>query len=332
MSREDDLFEPVLAALRADPTSEFGSPDARIDTLHHVRGPFSSVRRVRVQTPSRTTYAYIKILKPRKPGAEELAMIDRMLLREYRATRALHDALPQDPAIGAVRPIALLPEFRALATEEVPGRPWGEVLARGGVPDDELLGIARRVGAWVRTYQRIGAAPAAIEVAERRTYIDDRLRLLEGRAIGARERQAALDRFDRIARDIGSPSVPAVPIHADLTPMNIVVDGRGRVTVLDFTMAKTGTALHDLSHVYFHLELMAGRHRRRRAAFRGMQREMLRGYDPGLSAADPLFRLMLMQHGVCHVALLAERRVPVLDPLYRWFLRRRWRLCDRLSA
>jgi hypothetical protein len=32
------------------------------------------------------------------------------------------------------------------------------------------------------------------------------------------------------------------------------------------------------------------------------------------------------------VALLAERRVPVLDPLYRWFLRRRWRLCDRLSV
>ena len=56
---------------------------------------------------------------------------------------------------------------------------------------------------------------------------------------------------------------------------------------------------------------------------------MLAGYRPGLSAADPLFRLMLLQHAVCHVALLAERRFPIVDAAYRWFLRRRWRR-DRL--
>jgi hypothetical protein len=32
------------------------------------------------------------------------------------------------------------------------------------------------------------------------------------------------------------------------------------------------------------------------------------------------------------VALLAERRVPLADIAYRWFLRRRWRECDRLVA
>jgi hypothetical protein len=44
-----------------------------------------------------------------------------------------------------------------------------------------------------------------------------------------------------------------------------------------------------------------------------------------LSADDPLFRLMLLQQGVCHIALMAERRVPVVDAAYRWFMRRRWR-------
>jgi hypothetical protein len=34
---------------------------------------------------------------------------------------------------------------------------------------------------------------------------------------------------------------------------------------------------------------------------------------------------MLLQHGVCHIALTAERRVPVVDAAYRWFMRRRWR-------
>jgi len=51
---------------------------------------------------------------------------------------------------------------------------------------------------------------------------------------------------------------------------------------------------------------------------------MLAGYRPDLSTADPLFRLMLLQHAVCHVALLAERRFSILDAAYRWFLRRRW--------
>ncbi len=124
----------------------------------------------------------------------------------------------------------------------------------------------------------------------------------------------------------------AVPIHADLTPLNIIVDESGRTTVLDFTMAKTGTQHHDLSHVYFHLQLMAARRRGREAPFRALQQALLSGYAPALTAEDPLFRLMLLQHGVCHVALLAERRVPVLDAAYRWFMRRRWRLCERTWA
>jgi hypothetical protein len=38
---------------------------------------------------------------------------------------------------------------------------------------------------------------------------------------------------------------------------------------------------------------------------------------------------MLWQHAVCHVAMLAERRLPLADAAYRWFLRRRWRRCVR---
>ena len=59
---------------------------------------------------------------------------------------------------------------------------------------------------------------------------------------------------------------------------------------------------------------------------------MLDGYRPGMTAADPLFRLMLLQHAVCHVALLAERRVPLVDAAYRWYLRRRWQLCERIAG
>ena len=63
---------------------------------------------------------------------------------------------------------------------------------------------------------------------------------------------------------------------------------------------------------------------------RELERALLAGYSPSLSETDPLFQLMLMQHVVCHVALLASRRVPVVDLAYRWFVRRRWQMCLRM--
>ena len=330
MPHVSDVFAPVLKALTADPSTEFGAPDARIEILRTVDGRFSSVQRVRIQTPTCTTHGYIKVLKPRGPGQEELARIGRLLVREYHATRALYDALHQDAGLGALRPIAILPEHRALATEEVPGRPWGEVLAEASAPSDRLTALARQVGTWVRIYQTIGDAPGVIEIPECRSYLDARLQLLEGRVISAAERADVLARFDVYARAIGTSTVPAVTIHADLTPMNIIVDEHGRVTVLDFAMAKTGTAYHDLSHVFFHLEMMAVRHRARKDLFRALQRALLSGYDTSLSADHPLFQMMLLQQAACHVALLAERRIPILDMGYRWFLKRRWEIGTRM--
>jgi len=331
MSYAGDSFKSVFTTLAADPSTEFGAPGARVAVIRSVDGPFSSVRRVSIQTPSRTTFAYVKIIKPRTHQDDELARANRMLSREYRATQELYSALRQDDEIGAVRPIACLPQHRALVTEEVPGRPLGELLEEASGSTDQLCLIASRVGKWVHAYQQIGAVPGAVEIAERRQYLDDRLALLEGRVLSASDRRATLARFDSMARDLGMASVPAVPIHADLGPMNLMVGDDGRVTALDFTMAKTGTIHHDLSHVYFHLELMAARHRHKDALVRALQSAMLRGYSPSLSARDPLFRMMLQQHAVCHVALLAERRVPVIDLAYRWFLRRRWQLCDQMA-
>jgi tRNA A-37 threonylcarbamoyl transferase component Bud32 len=332
MSQAGDVFTPVLRALAADPSTEFGVPGTRVETLRTIDGRYSSVRRVRIQTPARITHAYIKVMKPRGPGQEELARVDRMLRREYAATAALHQALRQDAGFGALRPIALMPDLHALATEEVPGRPWADLLAERSAATDHQLAIARRVGTWVRIYQGLGETPGRVELAERREYLDDRLKLIEGRVISPAERRRVLDRFDALAREIGADSVRQVPIHADLAPTNIVVDEQGRVTVLDFTMAKAGTEYHDLAHVYFHLELMRVRHRARREMFRALQRSLLGGYDPSLSAEHPLFRMMLMQHAICHVALLAERRVPLLDVAYRWFVRRRWIVCDRMPS
>ena len=334
MSRPADGLQAALSALAGDPSTPFGVPGAGVEVLRRLEGPFSTVYRVRIDTPGVARYAYIKFMTPHGEGAEERARIDRMLAREFAATRRLYDALRQDETMGALRPLALLPDHRAIVTEEVPGRPFSDLLRNGERSTTALAAIAASVGRWIRVYQDLDVAPPAapIELAERRRYLNDRLRLLEGRVLSPGDCRAALDRFDALSREIGVPAVQAVPIHADLTPANVVVDDSGRMTVLDFTMAKTGAALHDVSHFYFHLELMGARHRRRQAALREVQASLLGGYAPTCSAHDPLFRLVLLQHAACHLAQLASRRLPMVDAAYRWFLRRRWRYCERMVA
>jgi Ser/Thr protein kinase RdoA (MazF antagonist) len=322
-------FEPVLARLKSDAQTPFGVPGAEIEPLRRIEGPYSTVLRVRVRTGASTTYAYVKVSRPRGEGPEETARLQRFLLREYRATRALNDALGARHDVGALRPLAFLPEFNAIVTEEVSGEPLAALVKRARRADSALLESFHRVGRWLRMYQGMEEPSALVDLAERRAYLDDRLALLVGRIITPATRAEVLAHIDPLRRELDGRRIPAVLIHADLTLTNVMVGTDGRVTVLDFAMAKTGTPVHDLAHMHFHLSLAAGRRMRRTALYAELQRALLAGYDPELSAGDPLFRLMLWQHAVCHVAMLAERRVPFGDLAYRWFLKRRWESCVR---
>jgi hypothetical protein len=322
-------FETVLERLKSDAHTPFGAPGAVVEPLRRIDGPYSSVLRVRVTSRERTTYAYIKVSRPRDATPEEAARVQRFLLREYRATCSLRDAFEGRTDVGALRPIALVPEASAIITEEVSGQPLGALVRRARHPDRSLLESFHRVGRWVRLYQRLDPSPGVVDLSERRAYLDERLSLLEKRILTPGERRDVLARVDALCREAGVRPIAAVPIHADLTPMNVMIGADGRVTVLDFAMAKTGTTLHDLAHMHFHLSLAAARRRNGQRLFAALQRELLAGYDDTLTAADPLFQLMLWQHAVCHVAMLAERRLPLADAAYRWFLRRRWRRCVR---
>lgn len=324
MHVSDGLAE-VCRILERDSERYFGHGGAVVQPIRRLDGPFSQVLRIRVTTPAGDSNAYIKVFLPRGPEPKHQAKADWYLTREYQASSALYGALRDSTDLGALRPIACLPAHRAIVTAEVAGRPLSTVLVRADLSPDELAQIGERIGRWTRTYQQLGPAADRVELTDRREYIDERLRALEGEILTREDRAEVLAHCDRLFDQIGSTFVDAVQIHADLTPANVIIDTDGRVTVLDFAMAKTGTRLHDLSHLYFHLALGAVRRPRRAALLQLVQRAAIRGYDPGTSPRDPLFRLMLWQHAVCHVALLAERRLPIVGPMYRLFVRSRWR-------
>ena len=75
-------------------------------------------------------------------------------------------------------------------------------------------------------------------------------------------------------------------------------------------MAKRGNRYHDLSRLFMQMELLAAKPQFRTAVLGGVTRALLRGFDPELSAARPMFRLLLLMHRVNHLATLtltAER-------------------------
>lgn len=321
---------PVIDALHARGNSLFGDAGAICEPIAIFDRPYSTVVRLRIMTAqSAPSYAFVKIYKVRPVLPYETPPAPADVVREeFAATRRLYTALAGRPGLSSPRPIASFPEHGAIVTQELIGRPLDRVLRfwrrRGRAPT--LEAVASRIGVWLRAYQRVGAARGTWSAGDARAYLDDRLRHV-ARLLGESARADALELFDRTADALPAAPEPLVPIHADLCPGNIMVTPDGGVAVLDFATAQAGTRYHDIAHLYLHLELARGRLRRRGFDLGAMEATLLAAFDRRDAVTEPLFRLMLLQHIVCHVTQIADSatRAPrlALDTLARW----RWRMC-----
>ncbi len=323
-------FRPVLDALAAGAERYFGDARAVLEPTARLDRPFSALLRLHVTTPAGRVRTYLKVYKPRPLVAYERPMdMSRLVEDEFAATRRLYTALAGRPGLAAPRPIAAFPEHHAILTEEVVGTSFDRVLRAEAwgwrKPSPMLESIAARIGAWVREYQRAMGGSGALSLVAQREYIDERLRHITPRILTPDERVRTLDLFDQLAADVTPSDQPLVAIHADLCPGNILVTAGGGISVLDFAMAQSGTRFHDVAHLYMHLERLRSRPRVRSAFVPTLQAALLRACHGQGPQPDPLFRLMLLQHVVCHVTQLADRSAGPLDPALRWLIRRRWR-------
>ena len=125
---------------------------------------------------------------------------------------------------------------------------------------------------------------------------------------------------------ISGADLTSVHVHGDLALSNLLVDHR-RITALDLAMAGSGTRFHDLTHLYMQMGLLAMKPSFRPATVGALQRALLQGYDAGLSPEEPLFRVMYLQHRVCHLVALVEGRRNLVQRLYNQRIargHRRW--------
>jgi hypothetical protein len=269
----------------------------------------------------------VKVFKPRGSDPNEFTHLRRQVENEYRTTLRLHEACTFQPGLSALRPLAIFPEQLAIVTAEVPGRTFDRVVRSalwGLSPASTAIDAARRVGAWLRTYQ---AGPPHGKVMAGRAYLDVRLQALVGTALTPQDREFALRAYDALEQSAGDAAAPNVPVHGDLCPPNIVVQPNGDVTVLDLSTATTGTRYQDAAHLFLHLEFQASRMPLRRRFVGSVQAALLTELNPDASHIHPAFKLMLLQHCACHIAQRAQS-----GTIRAQTLRRKWRRYIRLWA
>lgn len=322
-------FGPVLERLAAEDVEPLDGR-ARLEAVDYRERPFSHVLRVAVSTDDGRgprTHLFVKIFKA---APSDVSRIRERVSRDFATMRTVRATLSPWPDLRVVRPVACYPEHLASVTEEAPGRTLGEQLhavaswtaRRGSV--DRFATALERVGRWVHAFQAALPAQGRLSVDGLAEYVDIRLaRLVSAPAarFGPDDRRRVLAHLARLGAAVAPVDLEAVKIHADFAPGNILA-AADSVTVLDLAMSKTGSRLHDLSRLWLQIELMGLKPQLRRPILRNLALSVLRGYDPALDSRRAMFRLLLMQHRVNHLATLST--VPARFPVsaYNWHIRR----------
>jgi aminoglycoside phosphotransferase len=336
-------FRPVLRKLVADGRQYFGADRVAVEPVRTLERPFSTLLQIRIAPeagrPAAVTDAFVKILKPRADTPAQIASMRQNVVKDFEVTSRVQRGLSVYPGLMAVRPIACFPEDLAIVTERAQGTTLSDRLARGAVGWPRartmkgLSATLRQIGAWLRAAQASFPQDGAIPRESIAAYLDKRLDELERSAfmrLTARGRGAIEAYRDRLFALVPAELNP-VWIHADFCPENIIIAPEGTVTVLDFTMAKSGTLYTDLAHLYLRLDAMKAKPWFRPPAIDRLRRELLDAFEPGLTDGRPLFALMLLQHVICHLVGLHEGESP-LARVYNARLHRRHRAWLRAVA
>jgi aminoglycoside phosphotransferase (APT) family kinase protein len=290
--------------------------------------PFSQVLEVDIEAGGRAISAFVKILKPRSDGPQELEATRRHIAREFEVMARVHEGFGAHSGLSTARPIACYPELLAMVTERVDGVPLHRLLARArGFPSkavvEHLSGTMHQVGAWLRTFQALDDPDGRVSLDQMRGYLDKRLEpLANGGIIGGDVRVRLLGYFDDLARNVPPSDLASVPVHADFTPENVIVRDRD-VSVLDFTMAKRGARYLDLSHMFMQVNLLKAKPWFRSAVIDALTSALIGGFDPLLRTDHPLFELLLLQHVVCQLRQMQLDPPALPSRIYAEFLRRR---------
>lgn len=309
------LFAPILPRLEADLRAHFRIPDVRVTPVGYENRPFSHILRVSVHTgqPPSERLLFVKVFKSQAdpPGVDKMRQRVR---HDFESTRRIADAMSTHAEFGVARPVACYLEHLAIVTEEAAGETlkiYLEKTARWFPTLQQIRELERtlsNVGRWLRAFQAVDSVGGPVMLSALCDYVDLRLhRLVVHRKCTPLQRETVLRHLNALAGEVSPDGLAEVLIHADLGPGNVLVC-QGSVTVIDLAMVQRGTALHDISRLYVHLDVLRAKPQFRSSVVGRLQRALLYGYDPGLTADWPLFRFLVMLHRINHFGTLSLNR------------------------
>jgi hypothetical protein len=331
-----EIFRPVLAKLKADAVTSFGTE--RVDFVPDVwrEHPYSFVLRLGVRRTTsaepETSHVYVKITKPSALGGDAPKLRARAA-HDFNITRRVYEHTQHDREAGAVRPVACYPDHLAIITEEVLGPTLLQHLETRArwFPSpsslDQLRTTLAKVGRWIRVFQQAVPTEGHETIEALVAYVDDRLRRLETTPearFTASDRRAVVEHLIRLGSGISREELRTTTIHGDLAIGNIIVAG-ARIVVLDFAMAARGTRVHDLTRLFSQLELLCIKPPFRTRVIRTLQQALVYGFDPTITVHDPLFRFSLLLHRVNHLTTLSVRRPAFAESVYNGLVKREHR-------
>ncbi|RPI56954.1 MAG: hypothetical protein EHM55_03535 [Acidobacteria bacterium] len=240
-----------------------------------------------------------------KPGKAD-GRVPRLKL-EIAAAKALAFTLKGEAELSVPDVVAFYPEIPALVWREVAGDTLEALAARHarGIPG--AAGLARleralhSAGRWLRVLQDgTEVEGREFSLSEMIDYVDVRLKRIS--ELGPPGLDAAWRaRVRRVFNEarLTPADLRLTAVHGDFSLSNIMYDGC-RVVAIDFSRFGVGSIHYDVTRIYHQLGLLQHKPWFLPTTVSRLRRALLNGYDPGLSADRPAFRLFLIQHLLCH--------------------------------
>ncbi len=311
---------------------------ARLVDIAVDRNPYSRTAKLCLHVDGRTLVVYVK-----RPTIDQhnRAVAHERLDREFRILRRLSDAPGADQHLGVVRPIAYLPDWPALVTEEARGPTLQALISRGtrrwlGSPSGpELESVCEMAGKWLRHSQSETAeASRRFETAATLEYCQIRvqqIRQTDGALLPADFSSGLQRAVERLAARLPADGHARSARHNDYAPHNIIVTGDG-LRVLDFTMCDTGETCYDPANFWERLQTLKLDPLRSRRQLDELQSAFLSGYGDPEATQAPGFTIARIQYRLARMATLADAAVnsrwrrlrdgPQLRDYRRWLLER----------
>jgi aminoglycoside phosphotransferase len=290
------VIDQAVARLQGD--------DVVARVLSVATRPFSYVARVERETAVNRHRVIVKIPRLR-PGK-----IDRRvpaLKLEMAAAQTLASTLRGQTELSVPDVVAFYPDIPALVWDEVAGETLEMLAARTarGLPGNAALARLESAfhgaGRWLRALQDGSEVEAGeFSLSEMSEYIDVRLRRISD--LGPRGLdvywRARVKRVFTEARLQGD-ALRLTAVHGDFSLSNVMFDGT-RVVAIDFSRFGIGSRYYDITRLYHQTGLLLHKPWFLPSTVRRLRRALLNGFDPAMREDEPMFRLFVIQHLLCH--------------------------------